>query len=109
MLLAMRSVEIRLISVIAPCSLVGIDQRFIGATASIRAMMAAVRTSETSVYSMETTMCYIPEGSKLHARRLENLKSHNEIVVLTAVRMAMFSSGSLLVGGRFRETYRAQG
>jgi hypothetical protein len=37
--------------------------------------MDAVRTSETSVYS-ETTGRYIPEGSNLHTRRRENLKSH---------------------------------
>jgi hypothetical protein len=37
-----------------------------GRTASIiRAMMKAVRTSETSVYSNETTRCYVPEGSNL--------------------------------------------
>jgi hypothetical protein len=29
-------------------------------------MMEAVRTSETSVYSNETTRRYIPEGSNLH-------------------------------------------
>jgi len=28
-------------------------------------MMEAVRTSETSVYSNDTTRCYIPEGSNL--------------------------------------------
>jgi hypothetical protein len=37
--------------------------------------MEAVRTSETSVYSNETTWRYVPEGSKLHTRRRENLKS----------------------------------
>jgi hypothetical protein len=42
--------------------------------ASIALMMEAVRTSETSVYS-ETTRRYIPEGSNLHTRRRENLKS----------------------------------
>jgi len=39
-------------------------------------MMEAVRTSETSVYYNETTRRYIPEGSNLHTRRRENLKSH---------------------------------
>jgi hypothetical protein len=39
-------------------------------------MMEAVRTSETSVYSNETTLRYIPEGSQLHSRSRENLKSH---------------------------------
>jgi len=46
-------------------------------TASIiRAMMEVVRTSETSVNFNETTRRYIPEDSKLHTRRRENLKSH---------------------------------
>jgi hypothetical protein len=31
--------------------------------------MEAVRTSETSVYSNETTLCYIPEGSNLQNNR----------------------------------------
>jgi hypothetical protein len=39
-------------------------------------MMEAVHTYETSVYSYETTRRYIPEYSKLHTRRRENLKSH---------------------------------
>jgi hypothetical protein len=37
--------------------------------------MEAVRTSETSMYSNETTPHYIPEGSNLHIRRRENPKS----------------------------------
>jgi hypothetical protein len=46
-------------------------------TASIIAlMMEAVRTSETSVSINLTTWQYIPEDSKLHTRRRENLKSH---------------------------------
>jgi hypothetical protein len=40
-------------------------------------MMKAVRTSETSVHFNVTTRRYIPEDSKLHTRRRENLKSHN--------------------------------
>jgi hypothetical protein len=44
-------------------------------------MMEAVRTSETSVYSNETTRHYITEGSNLHTRRRENLKSHESFVV----------------------------
>jgi hypothetical protein len=39
-------------------------------------MMEAERTSETSVYSDEAIERYIPEGSNLHTRRRENLKSH---------------------------------
>jgi hypothetical protein len=38
--------------------------------------MEAIRTSETSVYSNETTLRYIPEDSKLHTSRRENLKPH---------------------------------
>jgi hypothetical protein len=37
-------------------------------------MKEAVGAFETSVYS-ETTRRYIPEGSNLHTRRRENLKS----------------------------------
>jgi hypothetical protein len=40
-------------------------------------MMEAVRTSETSVYSKESTRRYIPEGTNLHNRHREKLKSHN--------------------------------
>jgi hypothetical protein len=36
-----------------------------------------VRTSETSVYSSETTRGYIPEVSHLHTQRRENLKSYD--------------------------------
>jgi hypothetical protein len=39
-------------------------------------MMEAVRNCETSVYSNETKRGYTPEGSQLHTRLRENLKSH---------------------------------
>jgi len=39
-------------------------------------MMEAVRTSEKSVIFNATTRHYIPDDSKLHTRRRENLKSH---------------------------------
>jgi hypothetical protein len=39
-------------------------------------MMEAIRTSETSVNIYLTTWQYIPEDSKLHTRRRQNLKSH---------------------------------
>jgi hypothetical protein len=39
--------------------------------------MGALRTSETSVHSNETTRRCIPEDSKLHTRLRENLKSHS--------------------------------
>jgi hypothetical protein len=38
--------------------------------------MEAVHTSETSVYYNESTWHYITEGSNLHNRRSDNLKSH---------------------------------
>jgi hypothetical protein len=44
----------------------------------ITLMMEAVRTSEISVYSNETTRRYIPEGSHFYTRRRENLKSHKQ-------------------------------
>jgi hypothetical protein len=50
------------------------------ATAIIRAMIAlmmeAASTSETSVNFYQNTRRNIPEGSYLHTRRHENLKSH---------------------------------
>jgi hypothetical protein len=42
----------------------------------IALMMEAVRTSETSISFKVTTRRYIPEDSKPHTRRRENLKSH---------------------------------
>jgi hypothetical protein len=38
--------------------------------------MEAVHTSETSVYSNDTTRRYIPGGSNLHTHRRENLKCY---------------------------------
>jgi hypothetical protein len=43
----------------------------------IALVMEAVRISETSVNFNVTTRRYIPEDSKLHTRRRENLKSYN--------------------------------
>jgi hypothetical protein len=65
---------------VAPCSL-GVHRSFRGAYCHhqvIVLMMEAVRTSETLVYSNETTRRYIPDDSKLHTSRRENLKSHTE-------------------------------
>jgi hypothetical protein len=45
------------------------------------AMMEAVQTSETSVYTNKTTRHYTPEDSYLHSRRRENLKSRTVIMV----------------------------
>jgi hypothetical protein len=46
------------------------------ASSIITLVMKAVHTSETSVNFNVTTRRYIPEDSKLHTRRHENLKSH---------------------------------
>jgi hypothetical protein len=58
-----------------------VDRRFRGSychqeNVFIALMMEAVRTSETSVNFNVTTRRNIPEESKRHARRRENLKSH---------------------------------
>jgi hypothetical protein len=46
-------------------------------TSSIIALiMEAARTSETSVYFNDITRRYNPQGSNLHTRLRENLKSH---------------------------------
>jgi hypothetical protein len=42
----------------------------------LQAMIKALHTSETSVYSNEATWHYIPEGYNLHNHRRENLKTH---------------------------------
>jgi hypothetical protein len=44
----------------------------------INLIMEAVSTSETSVNFNVNTRRYIPEDSKLHTLRRENLKSHKE-------------------------------
>jgi hypothetical protein len=65
---------------VAPCSHAEVDQRFRGAYClhhqdDEALMMESVRTSETSVNFNMTTRRYIPEDSKLHTRRRENVKS----------------------------------
>jgi hypothetical protein len=45
----------------------------------ISLVMEAVRTSKTSANIYLTTRQYIPEDSKLHTRRRENLKCHNTL------------------------------
>jgi hypothetical protein len=68
-LTAKLSVKMRAFWDIAPCSLVGVH-RFIAL------MMEAVRTSDTTGYSNETTRRYVPRGYHFHTRCRENLKSH---------------------------------
>jgi hypothetical protein len=61
-------------------------------------MMEAVRTSETSVNVNVTTWLYIPENSKLHTCRHENLKSHNQVLVVHVNgRPMVYSSGDVWV------------
>jgi hypothetical protein len=45
-------------------------------------------TSETSVYSNETTWRCIPEGYNLYTRRRENLKSRKESMSAVYIRTA---------------------
>jgi hypothetical protein len=56
-------------------SSLGVDRLYRGAYRlhHTALMMEEVRTSETSVYSNETTRRYIPEGCNLHTRRREKL------------------------------------
>jgi hypothetical protein len=58
--------------VVAPCSLVQVHHV---SDVSIRAIMEAPSTSETSVNFYQTTPLNNPEDGNLHTRR-ENLKSH---------------------------------
>jgi hypothetical protein len=60
---------------VAPCSQVDFDRRFRDAYCFRHQVMKALRTSETSV-NINYTWRYIPEDSKVHTRRRENLKSH---------------------------------
>jgi hypothetical protein len=47
-------------------------------TAFIALMLEAVHISETSGHFKMATRRYIPEDSKLHTHRRENLKSHSQ-------------------------------
>jgi hypothetical protein len=49
----------------------------------IATMMEPVRTSEMSVHFNGNTRCYIPEDSRLHTLRRENLISHRGDVKFT--------------------------
>jgi hypothetical protein len=53
---------------VSSCSLVETDRIIV-------LIMEAVGTSETSVNFLHTTRCNVPEDSRLHIRRSENLKS----------------------------------
>jgi hypothetical protein len=54
----------------------------------ITLIMEAVRSSETSVYSNETTRRNIPEDSKRHIRHRENLKYDKSILVELSAMLA---------------------
>jgi hypothetical protein len=73
-------IKIRAFWDIAPCSL-GVDRRFRGVYCLHH------QRDETSVYSNGITRCYIPEGSNLHTRRHENLKSHVTIKMLNIMEV----------------------
>jgi hypothetical protein len=70
----MKHLKFRVFWDVAPCSQVGVDRRLRGAD-------DGGSTSETSVTTNLTTRRYIPGDSKLHTRRRENVKSHNETSV----------------------------
>jgi hypothetical protein len=76
---------------VAPCSLRRVERRF----RFIALMMEAVRTSETSVYSKETTWRYIPEESNIHTRCREILKSHTGPLVVAVQRRSLSPSKSI--------------
>jgi hypothetical protein len=59
------------------------------AASIIRAMMEAESTSETSVIFVQTTWRNNPEDSRLHTRRRENLKSHQDIWNLRALQIGL--------------------
>jgi hypothetical protein len=58
-------------------------------------MMEAAHTSHTSVYFNDTTWRYVPEGSDLHTRRRENMKSHPQCVFAIQARPVSSNFSSL--------------
>jgi hypothetical protein len=50
------------------------------------ALMKALRTSETSVYFIETTRRYIPQSHNLHNRGREKLISHQYMLLIITHR-----------------------
>jgi hypothetical protein len=75
---------------IVHCSLFEVDRRFRGAYCLHRPFIT-VRTSETSVYSNETTRRCISEGSHLHFRSSENQKSHILTLSLSGINSVFFA------------------
>jgi hypothetical protein len=75
---------------VVPCTLEEVYRRFRGAYC-----LHHHRTFETSVNFYENTWRNTPEGSHLHARRRDNLKSHLDVrfqVHLTKPKMASSTS-----------------
>jgi hypothetical protein len=66
---------------VAPCTLVQADYCLLPPIIKIALMMEAVSTSETSVNIYQTARRNIPEETRLHTRRCENLKPHHNFVV----------------------------
>jgi hypothetical protein len=51
-----------------------------------------------SVYSNETTRCYIPEGSHIHSRCRENMKSHRNSLFPVGMHTLVASTEKVDVG-----------
>jgi hypothetical protein len=71
----------------------------------IALMMEAVRTSETSVYYSEITRRNIPEGSNLHIRLRENLKSHKILLTGSKQYIKKIKTNILLNKTRVHEMF----
>jgi hypothetical protein len=70
-------------------------------------MMEAVRTSETSVHFKVTTRRYNPEGSKLHTRHRENVKSQEKYPLRISTRLSAILTRCLCVIQSFQITTNA--
>jgi hypothetical protein len=73
---------------VAQCSHVEVDGRF--RSAYCLHHQGFIAPSETSVNFIVTTRRYIPEDSKLHTRRRENLKSHRTTICVTVLLLSLF-------------------
>jgi hypothetical protein len=83
---------------VAPCSLVYVNRRFIGAYCLHHQVPDYVSSSETSVSNYYTILRNIPEDRYLHTCRRENLQSHQAISSAWLLQDKTFpSTGVLLV------------
>jgi hypothetical protein len=91
--------------VVTPCRLVWVTdfQRSILSSSSTP-LMEAVRTSETSVNSHQSTRRYNPQGSHLHTHRRENSKSYAVFAVSTRHFTDTAMTGKSSVTSRSRRT-----